>query len=168
MDGGPKGCRPTCDNSTKLANFGVRMNAESLSTRTLAPPPTKDFQFGGFFKIPTMPADDDNRELRQASERLATSTTGLLHNLAHEPSVGLYYVVEHIQRSVPALVADKVALRHASEQLRGAALDAGYALEDMSVATSGGTLASLKNTANLMAHASVLSRSLARQQRGGR
>lgn len=125
-------------------------------------------QAAGLASLAATQAYDDNRELRQASERVATSLTGLIHNLAHEPSVGLYYVVEHIQRSVPALVADKVALRHASEQLRGAALDAGYALEDMSVATSGGTLASLKNTANLMAHASVLSRSLARQQRGGR
>ncbi len=112
--------------------------------------------------------NDDSRELRQAAERLTTSTTGVLHNLANEPSVGLYYVCDHIQRSVPALVADKVALRQAGERLRGVDLDAGYALEDMAAATSGATLASLKNTANLMAHASVLSRSLTRQQRGGR
>lgn len=71
------------------------------------------------------------------------------HQLANEPSLGLYYVVEHIQRSVPALVSDKKELQRAAERLRGSDLDAGFALEDMTAATAGGTQRALTNVIHL-------------------
>lgn len=107
--------------------------------------------------------DADKPEQRHAAERLAASTTDLVHALANEPSLGLFYVCEHIQRSVPALVADKSALNQAAEQLRGVDVDAGFAVDDIETVTKGGTLTALSNTANLMAHSSVIARSLARQ-----
>ena len=81
--------------------------------------------------------------------RACAGVTDCLHTLANEPSLGLYYVMEHIQRSVPALVADKTALQQAAESLRGADLDAGFALDDMMAATAGGTQRALANTARL-------------------
>lgn len=85
------------------------------------------------------------------AEQVCGRVTDAMRTLANEPSLGLYYVIEHIQRSVPALVADKAAMGGAMQALRGADLDAGYALEDMRAATSGGTQAALANVAHLAA-----------------
>ena len=84
-----------------------------------------------------------------ATAATCSGVTDMMHTLANEPSIGLYYVAEHIQRSLPALVADKATLIVAAERLRGADLDAGYALDDMRAATSGGTSAALANIAAL-------------------
>ena len=86
---------------------------------------------------------------------VCSGVTGTLHTLANEPSVGLYYVVEHIQRSVPALVADKVIHRQTAEALHGADLDAGFALEDMTAATSGTTQQALSSIARMAALATA-------------
>jgi hypothetical protein len=91
-----------------------------------------------------------------AADRTCAGITDCAHTLANEPSLGLYYVVEHIQRSVPALVADKVALNQSTEAMRGADLDAGYALEDMKAATAGGTQRALANTARLASASAAL------------
>ena len=90
------------------------------------------------------------------ADKACASVTECFHTLANEPSLGLYYVMEHIQRSVPALVADKASLHQASEALRGADLDAGYALDDMTAATAGGTQSALANTARLAAMSTPL------------
>ena len=102
----------------------------------------------------------------QTADRAVAGVTDVFHTLANEPSLGLYYVVEHIQRSVPALVADKVALNQASEALQGADLDAGFALEDMTAATAGSTQRALATTAALVARStSLLAAALRRADR---
>lgn len=83
--------------------------------------------------------------LSSAAEQLSASATAFAHTLANEPSVGLYYVAEHVQRSVPELVEAKRELAQGAERLRGADLDAGFDLEDMALATSGGTQRALSN-----------------------
>ena len=93
-----------------------------------------------------------------AADKLCSGVTETFHTLANEPSIGLYYVVEHIQRSVPALAADKAVLAHATEQMRGAGLDARYALEDMTAATDGGTLTALSNVAHMARKATEIVR----------
>jgi len=103
--------------------------------------------------------------LLAAADRLCTSTTDVLHTLANEPSVGLYYVSEHIQRSVPGLLADKAVIEQAGERLRGVELDTGFALEEMQQSSSGGTLSALANAAQLMALSSVTIRRIERQKR---
>ena len=75
-----------------------------------------------------------------AADKLTVSLTECVHTLANEPSLGLYYVCEHIQRAVPALVNNKAELAKAGEQLHGADLDAAFAQEQMSSATSTDTL----------------------------
>jgi len=87
------------------------------------------------------------------ADRACGGLTDCAHTLANEPSLGLYYVMEHIQRSVPALVADKAEVRGAAEALRGAGLDVGYALDDMRAATAGGTQRALRDTVRLAAQA---------------
>ena len=99
----------------------------------------------------------------QAADRAVAGVTDCFHTLANEPSLGLYYVVEHIQRSVPALVADKAALSQATDALQGADLDAGFALEDMTAATAGGTQRALANTAALAARSTTLVAAAARR-----
>ena len=47
-----------------------------------------------------------------------------LHTLANEPSLGLYYVTDHVQRSVPNLVAGKQELCRLTELVKGADIDA--------------------------------------------
>lgn len=84
-----------------------------------------------------------------ASRKVCSNVTEVFHTLANEPSLGLYYVMEHIQRSVPALVADKQQINQAAESFRGASLDAGFALEDMTTATSGSTSRALDNVLRL-------------------
>ena len=83
------------------------------------------------------------------AEKFCGQVTDVMHTLANEPSLGIYYVIEHIQRAVPALVEDKVQLAAAAEACKGAGLDAGFALEDMTAATSGSTLSALQNVARL-------------------
>ena len=64
-----------------------------------------------------------------AADKLTVSLTECVHTLANEPSLGLYYVCEHIQRAVPALVGHKQEVAQAGEQLHGADLDAAFAQE---------------------------------------
>lgn len=103
--------------------------------------------------------------MEAATSRAATATCNgvneIMYTLANEPSVGLYYVVEHIQRSLPALVADKATLNSATEQLQGVDLDAGFALEDIRAVTSGGTSSALS-------HVTVMARNAAERQRMSR
>ena len=84
-----------------------------------------------------------------SADRACAAVTDVLHTLANEPSVGLYYVCEHIQRSVPALVSDKEQMRTTTNAVKGADLDAGFAMQDLSAATDGGTQRALANTAKL-------------------
>lgn len=84
------------------------------------------------------------------AERFTTATSDTLQKLANEPSLGLYYVVEHIQRSVPKLVADKVKLQKATESATGVALDAQFAMEELDAAASGATQSSLANVLSLV------------------
>ena len=95
-------------------------------------------------------------DLPAAAEQLCASVTGYAHTLANEPSVGLYYIVEHIQRSVPSLVETKRELTRDAERLRGVELDAGFDLEDMALATSGGALRALANSAALARSATAV------------
>ena len=80
-----------------------------------------------------------------ASRKACAGVTEVFHTLANEPSLGLYYVMEHIQRAVPALVADKQQLNDAADTFRGIELDARFALQDMTTATSGVTSRTLDN-----------------------
>ena len=74
-----------------------------------------------------------------AADKLTVSLTECVHTLANEPSLGLYYVCEHIQRAVPALVGHKQEVAQAGEQLHGADLDAAFAQEQMASAVSADT-----------------------------
>ena len=94
-----------------------------------------------------------------AAEKLCTGLTDTMHTLSNEPSLGLYYVVEHIQRSVPSLVSNKRALAQCGTQLQGADLDAGFALESLQSATSPSTRASLSSVSQLAAAAAARARS---------
>ena len=46
-----------------------------------------------------------SKDVEAAAQKLCTHYTDAATTLFNEPSLGLYYVVEHVQRSVPALVA---------------------------------------------------------------
>ena len=84
-----------------------------------------------------------------AADRVCSGVTESLRRLGNEPSLGLYYVMEHIQRSVPALVSDKATMSEVTSTLKGVNLDASYALQDMDAISSGATLNALKNVNNL-------------------
>ena len=74
-----------------------------------------------------------------AADKLTAGLTECVHTLANEPSLGLYYVCEHIQRAVPALVGHKQEVAKAGGQLHGADLDAAFAQEQMASAVSADT-----------------------------
>ncbi|KAL1524102.1 hypothetical protein AB1Y20_019012 [Prymnesium parvum] len=74
------------------------------------------------------------------AERLCRGVTDGVTKLVNEPSLGLYYVMEHIQRSTPALIAKKQEIRRDGELLHGAHLDAAFALDELTLATSEDTL----------------------------
>ena len=90
-----------------------------------------------------------------SADKFCSGVTDVMHTLSNEPSVGLYYVCEHIQRSVPALVADKVRVHQATDALRGAERDASFALEEVKASTSEKTRRSLSEVARLAAMATV-------------
>ncbi len=85
------------------------------------------------------------RRAPPAEERVCSGISDYLHTLANEPSVGLYYVHDHIQRSVPALVASKAELIKVGEQLRGMEHDARLDAADLRSAIDGDTLSTLQN-----------------------
>ena len=59
-----------------------------------------------------------SKDVEAAAQKLCTHYTDAATTLFNEPSLGLYYVVEHVQRGVPALVAVKQAVRAQGEQLK--------------------------------------------------
>jgi len=71
-----------------------------------------------------------------AADKLSAGVTECVHTLSNEPSLGLYYVCEHIQRAVPSLVTNKTEVAKAGEQLQGVDLDAKFSQEQMASATS--------------------------------
>ena len=60
-----------------------------------------------------------SKDVEAAARKLCTHYTDAATTLFNEPSLGLYYVVEHVQRGVPALVAVKQAVRAQGERLEG-------------------------------------------------
>ena len=76
------------------------------------------------------------------TEKLCSSVSETVHTLANEPSLGLYYVADHVQRSVPHLISGKQELSRLTELLRGADLDASFGLENVRAATADSTRSS--------------------------
>lgn len=100
--------------------------------------------------------------MEAGAEKVCSGTNSVLHSLANEPTLGLYYVVDHVQRSGPQLVETKRELQRSTEALRSAELDAGYALENMRVATNGRALRSFENASASAATAAAAAEALAR------
>ena len=90
-----------------------------------------------------------NNIMATEAERFAASASETVQMLANEPSMGLYYVMEHVQRSVPTLAADKAQLRKAAEAARGIETDARFALDELDSAVSGAAQSALANTLRL-------------------
>ena len=87
--------------------------------------------------------------MSQDAERFAASASETVQLLANEPSVGLYYVTEHVQRSVIELAGDKARLRKATEVAKGLDMDAGFALAELDATLSGATQSAFSNTLRL-------------------
>ncbi len=92
-----------------------------------------------------------HRDTDAAAAKVAHGVTDALHTLATEPSLGLYYVMDHAQRAIPCIVDHKQQLRQCGGQLRGADLDAGYALDTFEVGLSDSTMRTFGNIAAIAA-----------------
>ena len=92
--------------------------------------------------------------------KVAAGVTDTLHTLANEPSLGMYYVMEHIQRATPSLIGDKQGIVQSGDALHGADTDAAFALEDMALATSTSTRTTFERIAQLAHRSSVAARKL--------
>mmetsp|Transcript_32283 Transcript_32283/g.53359 ORF Transcript_32283/g.53359 Transcript_32283/m.53359 type:complete len:105 (+) Transcript_32283:67-381(+) len=97
-----------------------------------------------------------DKQTRAAAEKFSSSFSDSIHTLTNEPSLGLYYVVEHVQRSVPALVADKRELRLSGGRLQGADVDATFALENVHATANDSTMGIFANIAQLTANAAAV------------
>ena len=71
-----------------------------------------------------------------AADVVCAGVTECFQTLTNEPSLGLYYVMEHIQRTTPNLIRDKQQVGRSGQLLHGADLDAGFALDELTLATS--------------------------------
>mmetsp|Transcript_27924 Transcript_27924/g.64173 ORF Transcript_27924/g.64173 Transcript_27924/m.64173 type:complete len:96 (+) Transcript_27924:170-457(+) len=60
------------------------------------------------------------------SQLAAQRVSEAAHALVNEPSLGAYYVMEHVERSVPAFVECKRRLAESRAALDGASLDATF------------------------------------------
>ena len=89
----------------------------------------------------------------KVADKVAAGASDYVHTVANEPSLGLYYVMEHIQRSVPTVVGLKRELTRAGDELHGADLDAAFAQEQMRAAVSEDTHSTLARAAALAAAA---------------
>jgi hypothetical protein len=63
---------------------------------------------------------------RRAVENAAQLASNCAHTLVNEPSLGAYYVMEHIERSVPEFVECKRRLVESRAALTGASMDATF------------------------------------------
>lgn len=82
----------------------------------------------------------------QAAEKMCRGVSECMGTLANEPSLGLYYVMEHIQRSTPTLIANRQQVAQKTDALHGAFLDASYALDELTLVTSSSTSDMLQRT----------------------
>ena len=97
------------------------------------------------------------------AEKICGNVSETLHTLANEPSLGLYYVTDHVQRSVPNLVAGKQELCRLTELVKGADIDAGFGLENMRAATAGSTVRRFENVQRLASAAAACARAAPRE-----
>eukprot|EP00040_Diaphanoeca_grandis_P030310 m.178993 g.178993 ORF g.178993 m.178993 type:complete len:320 (+) comp31954_c3_seq2:294-1253(+) len=79
--------------------------------------------------------------------RIRKVTAGLsstLHELANEPSLGLFRMQEHVRRTVPELVETKRSLKHITQTIQGTCHDIEYALNSVQAMHSITSLARLQ------------------------
>eukprot|EP00039_Didymoeca_costata_P006329 m.89364 g.89364 ORF g.89364 m.89364 type:complete len:222 (-) comp13214_c2_seq1:1526-2191(-) len=69
-----------------------------------------------------------DREIRQRMKEVTNGVTHSLHQFANEPSLGLFRVQEHIQRSVPEITERKRMLQGVTRKIQGACYDVEFAL----------------------------------------
>ena len=89
----------------------------------------------------------------QAADKVCRGMTDCMTTLANEPSLGLYYVMEHIQRATPNIINNKTEMARSGDLLHGAGLDASYALDELKLATSPACFDILKRASKLAASA---------------
>ena len=89
----------------------------------------------------------------KVADKVAAGASDYVHTVANEPSLGLYYVMEHIQRSVTAIVSIKRDLASHRERMEGADLDAAFAQQQLHAAVSDDTRQILTRAAKLAAEA---------------
>lgn len=82
-------------------------------------------------------------ESRKAIEKAAQLASNCAHTLVNEPSLGAYYVMDHIERSVPEFVECKRRLAESRAALAGASLDATFDREAVQAAGASTVLISL-------------------------
>lgn len=76
-------------------------------------------------------------------EKATQLASDCAHTLVNEPSLGAYYVMEHVERSVPAFVECKRRLADSRKALEGASMDATFDREAVQMAGASTVLDSL-------------------------
>lgn len=76
-------------------------------------------------------------------EKATQLASDCAHTLVNEPSLGAYYVMEHVERSVPAFVECKRRLADSRTALEGASMDATFDREAVQMAGASTVLDSL-------------------------
>ncbi|KAG8468543.1 hypothetical protein KFE25_013626 [Diacronema lutheri] len=67
-----------------------------------------------------------NAQARARIDKAAQLASECAHALVNEPSLGAYYVMEHVERSVPIFVECKRRLADSRAALAGASADASF------------------------------------------
>ena len=94
--------------------------------------------------------------MRARVEKAAQLASECMHTLLNEPCLGAYYVMEHVERSVPILVECKRRLADSQIALAGASVDATFDRDAVQMASSpavGRALAGIR--ADIARHALV-------------
>mmetsp|Transcript_10474 Transcript_10474/g.27174 ORF Transcript_10474/g.27174 Transcript_10474/m.27174 type:complete len:102 (+) Transcript_10474:44-349(+) len=77
-----------------------------------------------------------NNQPKSQVAKTAQLASECAHMLANEPALGAYYVMEHVERSVPAIVDCKRMLQEQQRALQGASTDAAFDSEAVHLAGS--------------------------------
>lgn len=77
-----------------------------------------------------------NSQPKSQVAKTAQLASECTHMLANEPALGAYYVMEHVERSVPVIVECKRMLAQQQRALEGSSADAAFDNEAVQLAAS--------------------------------
>eukprot|EP00002_Diphylleia_rotans_P006584 TRINITY_DN1594_c0_g1_i1.p1 TRINITY_DN1594_c0_g1~~TRINITY_DN1594_c0_g1_i1.p1 ORF type:complete len:177 (-),score=32.19 TRINITY_DN1594_c0_g1_i1:479-1009(-) len=111
--------------------------------------------------IPVSPAEEE--EFQKRSIAMASKVSNYAHVLCNEPSIGLYRIQEHVQKSIPQLAEKRRELDSKTDNTRQHILDVEFSIE--TIQQMKGAQPHLSSIRSLLQSSTLLAEKIVEQQR---